>query len=130
MTTQKKHTEVLDPRTRIDVRIGVSGDNEVEWFVVQLLYNVKPYYADEDDWREVARFDHNPDAQDGHDVVEEGLHMDLPFENKEDEVDDHFPEHTPPPYKLGSTVRFCVNYLKQDHEQLVRDYKNDFNRTR
>ena len=64
------------------------------------------------------------------DVVEEDLHMDLLFENKDDEVDDHFPEHTPPPYKLGSTVKFCVNYLKDDHEQLIRDYKDDLNRTR
>jgi len=129
MTKERHHTDVLDARTRIDVRVGVDESNDVEWFVVQLLYNIEPYYSSNEDWREVARFDHNPDAQDGHDIVEEGLHIDILFENKDDEVQERFPEHTPPPYNLGSTVRFCVNYLKSEHEALVRDYKDDLSGT-
>jgi len=111
-TEERKHSVVLDPQTRIDMRIGVTDEGSIDWFVVQLLHNLKPYYAKEEDWREVARFDHNPDTTDGHDVVEEELHMDLTFENSEDEKKERFPKHTPPPHSLGDTVRFCVNYLR------------------
>jgi len=107
------------------VRIGITDEGTVKWFVVQLLHNVEPYHANEDDWREVARFDHNPDAVEGHDVVKEGLHMDLSFEKSEDEVKDRFPEHRPPQGDLGSTVRYCVNYLNGKHEQLVKEYNDD-----
>jgi len=116
---------VLDPQTRIDVRMGIADEGKVEWFVVQLLHNVKPYHVEREDWREVARFDHNPDALDGHDVVEEGLHMDLTFENSEDEKETRFPSHTPPPSDLGLTVRYCVNYLRNRYEKLIKRYNDD-----
>jgi len=119
------HSVVLDPQTRIDVRIGVEDGDDIEWFVVQLLHNLEPYYADDEEWREVARFDHNPDAQDGHDVIKEGLHMDLTFENKEDRTETRFPSHTPPPSDLGRTVRYCVNYLRNRYEVLVKRYNDD-----
>jgi hypothetical protein len=125
LSEAKTHSVVLDPQTRIDVRMGVEDEGEVKWFVVQLLHNLEPYHADDDDWREVARFDHNPEAMDGHDVVEEGLHMDLIFENGENDVKDRFPEHRPPPDALGNTVRYCGKYLSGKHEQLIEEYNDD-----
>lgn len=125
MTEERTHSVVLNPQTRIDVRMDIAEEGNVEWFVVQLLHNVEPYHADGEDWREVARFDHNPDAVDGHDVVEEGLHMDLSFEKGEDETETRFPSHTPPPSDLGGTVRYCVNYLRNRHEKLTKRYNDD-----
>ena len=125
MSREETHSVVLDPQTRIDARIGVADGGEVEWFVVQLLHNLEPYYSEYEDWREIARFDHNTDAQEGHDVAKEGLHMDLTFENREDEAVTRFPSHTPPPSDLGLTVRYCVNYLRNRYEELIKEYNDD-----
>jgi len=130
MSREKSYPIVLDPQTRIHVRIGVTEEGDIEWFVVQLLHNLEPYYADNEDWREIARFDHNPDALDGHDVVEEGLHMDLTFENRENKRDERFPGHHPTYSRLGGSVEFCVSYLSAEYEKLVREYENDLGETR
>jgi len=129
VSREKSYPIVLDPQTRIHVRIGVEDEGDIEWFVVQLLHNLEPYYAEDEDWREVARFDHNPDAKDGHDVVEHGLHMDIVRENSENEKKTRFPEHHPPPEKLGSTVQYTISYLNENYEELVEEYKNDLEGT-
>lgn len=59
-------------------------DGVPERFVVQLEYNLNAPddVLAEPDWAQVARFDHEPDNPMGHDVTEEGLHMDIYFDGE------------------------------------------------
>ena len=53
-------------------RVGFDTDRgTVTRFVVQLEYLVG------DEWREVVRFDHDPESEHGHDVTVEGGHVDV-----------------------------------------------------
>ncbi len=48
-------------------------------FVAQLEYDIQatPTGENTSEWRTVARFDHHSEAEHGHDIAEEGLHLDL-----------------------------------------------------
>lgn len=57
---------------RVQVRTAFSTDRgTVTRFVVQLEYWL------DGGWREVVRYDHDREAEGGHDVTEEGLHRDV-----------------------------------------------------
>lgn len=59
-------------RAAVRRRLGYSHDRgKVVRFVVQLEYRM------EDDWTPVVRYDHDPASDHGHDVTEEGLHVDI-----------------------------------------------------
>jgi hypothetical protein len=45
----------------------------------------------DDGWHEVVRFDHNPENLMGHDITEEGLHMDVYKFGEKARVKDDFP---------------------------------------
>lgn len=54
------------------IRLGYSHTHgEVTRFVVQLEYRV------DTDWLEVVRYDHDPASGFGHDVTDDGLHIDI-----------------------------------------------------
>lgn len=61
-------------------------EGQVSSFLIQLEYNGEMIPKDIGGWCPIARFDHNPDAVDGHDVAAEGLHLDLldPSDTKHD----------------------------------------------
>lgn len=68
--------EVTPPPTRladgVQVRLALTPDRgEVVRFAVQLEYWL------DGDWREVVRYDHDRDAEGGHNVEQEGLHRDV-----------------------------------------------------
>lgn len=66
----RQYTDELSDCAR--VRVGYSHDRgEVTRFVVQLEYRL------DDEWREVVRYDHDPASEFGHDVSDEGLHVDV-----------------------------------------------------
>lgn len=54
-------------------------------FVIQLERRI------DDDWHQVVRFDHNPANPMGHDLTEEGLHMDIYYDGEKVRVKDDFP---------------------------------------
>lgn len=54
-------------------------------FVVQLERRI------DDDWWEVVRFDHDPENPMGHDITQEGLHMDVYKFGEKARVKDDFP---------------------------------------
>lgn len=57
---------------RVQLRTAFSTDRgDVTRFLVQLEYWL------DGDWREVVRYDHDSEAPAGHDIAEEGLHMDV-----------------------------------------------------
>ena len=66
----REYTKRLSPIARI--RLGYSHDRgDVTRFVVQLEYHCA------DEWCEVVRYDHDPVSEFGHDVTDEGLHIDI-----------------------------------------------------
>ncbi|MFB6080698.1 MAG: hypothetical protein ABEJ81_06860 [Haloferacaceae archaeon] len=66
---------------RVQVRTAFSTERgEVTRFVVQLEYWL------DGEWRPVVRYDHDRDAEGGHDVTEEGLHMDVYREGEKVDV--------------------------------------------
>ncbi|AAV44347.1 unknown (plasmid) [Haloarcula marismortui ATCC 43049] len=64
------------PYVRLRVHIE-TANGDVEKFTIQLEYNVALVGPGKNDWGPLARFDHNPHSKRGHDVTQEGLHLDL-----------------------------------------------------
>lgn len=66
------------PYARIRRELDVHG-GRVNSFTVQLEYDLAAFSPDSHgaDWRVVARFDHDAISPGGHDVTEEGLHLDI-----------------------------------------------------
>lgn len=66
------HAPIVRRRTILEKEMG-----ELSAFCVQLEFNHNPSAGTPDDWQYIARFDHNPSNPTGHDITEEGLHLDL-----------------------------------------------------
>lgn len=66
-----RYTDWIEyPHARL--RIVIDTENGTpKRFVVQFEYHL------EGAWETVIRFDHNPAGEPGHDITEEGLHMDI-----------------------------------------------------
>ena len=95
------------PHARLRVEI-VKEAGVPKRFVVQLERRV------DDDWREVVRFDHDPENPMGHDITEEGLHMDVYKFGEKARVKDNFP-----PVSLTRAPRYCIAYIKQHADTLL-----------
>lgn len=90
-------------------------------FVVQLEYGLDgEFYWPEncDEWRQVARFDHNPESPDGHDVRDEGLHLDVYRGDDEYERTWDFP-HVP----VNEAPRWCEEYLRENLDFLLERFE-------
>jgi len=101
------------PYARIRRELDTEGGQIIR-FVYQLEYNVD---ATEDglppnDWREVARFDHDIDGQ--HDVSEEGLHLDIYRDGKKYKTTRDFPN-----VPINQTPAFCMEYLQQNADYFI-----------
>lgn len=108
------------PYARIFRHIETDGGT-VTAFVIELEYGLDDefYWPNEcDDWRPVARFDHNPTSQNGHDVREEGLHLDIYKGDGEYESTDDFPY-----VHVDEAPRWCEEYLKQNLDFLLERYE-------
>lgn len=103
---------------RIQERIYWDGDILTE-FCVQLEYNTNAYltYADAD-WYQVARFDHNVADDQGHDIREEGLHLDVYNKHGKEYVETNF--GTPP---LQQAPKICRDYLERNHDDYLAEFE-------
>lgn len=81
-------------------------------FVVQLECRVR------DSWHEVVRFDHDMDAAGGHDVREEGLHMDVYRDGEKVRVERDFPD-----VELTDAPAYCVDHVTTKHDHYVSRYE-------
>lgn len=99
-------------RTEMSVTQG-----SIEWFVVQLEYNHGGAVSDTD-WRNVARFDHHPGYEWGHDITREGLHLDI-YSPRGHKVDQKygFPE-----MPIEKAPAYCEKYLENRAEILSENY--------
>ncbi|WP_123622796.1 hypothetical protein [Halorubrum sp. CSM-61] len=99
------------PHARLRVEI-VKESGVPTRFVVQLERRV------DDDWRQVVRFDHDPENPMGHDITEEGLHMDVYRNGEKSRVKDDFP-----PVSLTRAPRYCIAYIEQHADPLLRRFE-------
>lgn len=104
----------LRRRTRFEHQQGA-----VAWFLIKLEYNRNPRVMENDDWCGIARFDHNPNALNGHDIRTEGLHLDILDEhgNKVD-VKRGFDSYSP-----NKAVGFCERYFRRHGATLAEDFE-------
>lgn len=108
----------VQPTARIQERIYWNGEIVTE-FCVQLEYNVAVHYEmDRNSWRAVARFDHNVSPHRGHDIRDEGLHMDLfPKTDYEREVKDF------PAVPLRDAPNYSRRFLEERHSHYLGRYE-------
>ena len=100
----REYTDPLSDVTR--VRLGYSHDRgEVTRFVVQLEYYV------ESEWREVVRYDHDPASEFGHDVTEDGLHIDVYRDGEQ-----YRTEYVAPPMPAGLVLDRAEDHLSNNLE--------------
>lgn len=98
---------------RVRRRIGYSHDRgEVTRFVVQLEYRTN------DGWAEIVRFDHDPGSDHGHDVAQEGVHMDVYRDNVKIRAEEVFP-----PMPASEALSFAEGHLAQHAERYIRRFE-------
>lgn len=99
------------PHARVRVEIEKHGGVPTR-FVVQLERRV------DGDWFQVVRFDHDPANPMGHDITEEGLHMDIYRDAEKIRVKDDFPS-----VPLTYAPRYCIAYIQQHADQLLHRFE-------
>lgn len=87
------------------------GDNSVRYFdwVEYLHARVRV---------EVVRFDHDPTNPMGHDITEEGLHMDVYRDAEKVRVKDDFPS-----VPLTYAPRYCIAYIQHHADRLLHRFE-------
>lgn len=112
MTNADKHYTIWIEWPDAQLRFILDTNGIPSRFLIQLEYRV------EDSWEPVVHFDHNPAAHDGHDIVEEGLHMDIYRDGEQYMTKTDFP-----PVQLSVAPRYCVSYIKNNADRLLRRYE-------
>ena len=107
----REFTTPLDYRVRR--RIGYSHDGgAVTRFVIQLEYRLQG------EWVEVVRFDHDPEAEQGHDVPTEGVHIDVYRDGERVRSPEIFP-----PMPANSALTSAEEHLTQHGERYVKRFE-------
>lgn len=107
----REFTTIINRRAQI--RAGLSTDSgDVTRFLVQLEYWL------DGEWLEVVRFDHNPNTGFGHDITEDGLHMDIYRDDQKYRMKDDFP-----PVELNRAPRYCTTYIREHADRLIRRFE-------
>ena len=92
------------------IRVGTTvKDGAVTKFLRQLEYRVG------DDVREVVRFDHDPESEGGHNVAQEGLHMDVYRDGEKSRT-----ERTGPPEPPNRALTRAEGHSAEHAEREVR----------
>lgn len=95
--------------SRGDCQVGVGlnkSGGDVTAFLVQLQY-AKQYLPIQ--WTQIARFDHNPSNPSGHDIFDEGLHIDIVRKHGRDIK--IMPAISHLPRNLSVVIDGCINYF-------------------
>lgn len=98
----------------------VRGD--VVWFVVKLEYNTHERPMEGEDYETIARFDHNPDGANGHDIRDEGLHMDVRVPGGPDKRVWDFPTEL----RVNEAPKWCEEYFDVNHAALAREFCENY----
>lgn len=106
------HGPIVRRRTIIEVEHG-----DIVAFCVQLEFNHSPAADRSDDWQYIARFDHKPESVEGHDIREEGLHMDLYHPTEDDRTYTDFP-----PVPLSLAPAYAADYFDERYLGICERY--------
>lgn len=99
--------------TIINLRAGFTTERgAVTRFFVQLEYWL------DGEWLEVVRFDHDPASDGGHDITEDGLHVDVFRDGQKYRVETDFP-----PVELNRAPRYCTAYVREHADRLIRRFE-------
>jgi hypothetical protein len=94
-------------------RLGYSHDHgTVTRFVLQLEYR------HDDEWKEVVRYDHDPESEQGHDVEAEGLHIDIYRDSTK-----YRSEYIAPPMPAGVALDRAEDHLMQNLVAYIERYE-------
>lgn len=105
------------PYTRLRFYLATSS-GDVEKFTIQLEYDLLAA-GRRSVWQALARFDHNPYSRKGHDIRDEGLHLDIiDADNSKQDVKRGFPS-----VDVQYAPEYCENYLLKHHDPLVADFE-------
>ena len=102
---------------RSDCHVTVGFDRrrqQIPRFLVQLHYQSSTMPVR---WQEIARMDHNETSSTGHDIYDEGLHVDI-SRRTAPTVHIHIP-HGPLPQNAGKVIRGCAEYLRQEADYFI-----------
>ena len=105
------------PNARLRVVIDIEHGMPT-LFIVQLEYQVNG------EWEPVVRFDHNSVNQFGHDIAEEGLHMDIYRDGENRYVKTNFPA-----VPLSDAPKYAESHIRGQADQLLRRYEKWHNLT-
>jgi len=109
--------DVAPPPTRlsniVQLRLAFSTEKgTVTKFMVQLEYWL------DGDWQTVVRYDHNEDAEGGHDVTEEGLHRDSYRDGEKYRV-----EEVTGPVSANRGFEYAEDDLKENVQEYIRRFE-------
>lgn len=72
-------------------------------------------------WAPIARMDHNETSKQGHDIYQEGLHVDIARRSKR-EVHLDVPYHLLPSSR-GAVIRGCIEYFQNEADYIIDVYE-------
>lgn len=113
-------TTYVDISRRTDSRTRIGFDrwaNEVLRFIVQLQYSDRYFGRTEPDWYTIAQFDHDPTGPHGHNIFEEGLHIDIYQNRRKAFVIE--PPCEDLPSNLGTIIGRCKIYFEENLEYFI-----------
>ena len=98
---------------RVQLRTAFTAERgEVRRFVTQLEFWL------DDEWTEVVRYDHDRDAEGGHDVTEEGLHRDIYRDGEKHDV-----KRVTGPIPANEAFSYAEEDLYENAERYVTRFK-------
>lgn len=106
---------------RSDCHITVGFDRKqgrIPRFLVLLHYQTSTAPTN---WTEIARMDHNETPGQGHDIYQEGLHVDIARQSQR-EVHLDVP-HSPLSSSRGTVIRGCISYLDGETDYIIDVYE-------
>lgn len=114
MAREKTKTieKLLTHQTRIRLFLGRLPGEGLTRFRVQLEHHVV------DEWQQIVGSAHNPNAETGHDVTAEGVHLDIYRDGERVDREQLFDPTTP-----SNALDIADDHIKENYEQYVRDYR-------
>lgn len=113
----KRYTQWLEyPEIQRLSEFGVTRGN-VDWFLVLLRMNIADNPYRELEWVEIAKFDHHPGEDWGHDITEERLHLDVYQDGVKTHVERGFPE-----VPVNNAISYCEDFFDEHYKTYVRRY--------
>ena len=104
---------------KAQLRRGIATEHGgIPCFFVQLEYCL------DNEWAEVVRFDHDADAEGGHDVTEEGVHMDIYRDGEKVDT-----EYVAGPMPAGEGLDLAEDHLSTELERLIGRFEQWHNLT-